>query len=371
MTRNKRVAVIIGTRPDALKLLPVINNLRLIKGLKTLVISTSQHDELLNQVVRLFDLQIDFDLMLMKDNQSLEYITSDIFSTLPTFFIKEKIDLVIVQGDTTSSMASATSAFYKKIPIAHVEAGLRTWDKYNPFPEEINRKFIDGLADLLFAPTEISKQNLLKEGIPEDRIYVTGNTIIDMVREISNNFDDPLEIKNLIEKGKRNILITLHRRESFGKTFKNMLDSIKELAKNSEINFIFPVHPNPNVKEVVYEKMNSQKNVELINPLDYISFVKLLPHLYLILTDSGGLQEEASEFSIPVLILREKTERIEGVEAGIAKILGTCKDSIIKGVELLLSNHKAYRKMKRDIKPYGDGKAGMRIAAAVKRFLNV
>jgi len=366
----KKIFFVFGTRPEAIKLAPVINEFKKnAKDYTVKVCVTSQHRELLAGFLSFFNIDSDFDLDIMKYSQNLFDITTNILLKIQNIFIEEKPDLLFVQGDTTTSFAGALSGCYLKIPVAHVEAGLRTQDKYQPFPEEINRRLVSVLTDLHFTPTETGKTNLINEGISETQIHITGNTVIDSLFHVSD----------LIEKEKHSnesnttklIVMTAHRRESFGKPIKNICNAIIELInRNHDIKVIYPVHPNPNILNPVRNLLSGIKRVELIEPLNYKEFIALLKCSYLIITDSGGIQEEAPSLGKPVLVLRNVTERPEAVKAGTVKVVGTQPRMIISEVENLLRNKNEYDKMARAINPYGDGKASKRIVDIVSSFFN-
>ncbi len=371
----KKVLFAFGTRPEAIKLAPLILKLREDNNFEIKVCVSGQHKEMLEQVLRIFNTKPDYDLRIMKENQSLFYITSETLRKFESVLRKEKPDLVIVQGDTTTTFVASLSAYYQKIKIAHVEAGLRTEDKFNPFPEEINRRLTDCIADLYFAPTERAKENLLKEGVREERIFVTGNTVIDALFIILDKQKKP-EVQRKMEEfflkrygisfKRRTILATGHRRESFGKDFEEICYGLKMIAENSDVQIVYPVHLNPNVQKPVKEILSGIKNVYLIDPLDYYTFVWLMNRSYLVLTDSGGIQEEAPSLAKPVLVMRKKTERPEGTEAGVAKLIGTERESIFRETLKLLESEEEYNKMAQAKNPYGDGKASERILAILK-----
>ncbi|MCB9219791.1 MAG: UDP-N-acetylglucosamine 2-epimerase (non-hydrolyzing) [Ignavibacteriales bacterium] len=363
---KKRISVIFGTRPEAIKLIPVILKLREIKEIDLNICVTAQHREMLDQVLEIFEIVPDVDLNLMKPNQSLSELTANIITSIDKYFLEYKPDVVIIQGDTTTVMAVSIAAFYHKIKVAHVEAGLRTFNKFSPFPEEINRTITTRIADYHFAPTEISKANLLSEGINEKQIYITGNTVIDAlflakekVQEINpivKGLNDEL-IKYLPY-----VLITGHRRENFGQGFINICESISSLAeKFPSYNFIYPVHLNPNVQDPVNKILGGKRNVVLIEPQTYLPFVSLMMNANIILTDSGGVQEEAPSLGKPVLVMRDTTERPEAVQAGTVKLVGTNKNEIISEVSKLIEDKSAYNKMANAVNPYGDGLASERI----------
>jgi len=369
-----RIMTVFGTRPEAIKLAPVIHQLEKDPRFKSIVVITAQHREMLDQVLDLFNIKPNRDLDLMRDNQDLASLTASIFIHLDPVLEEFKPDWLLVQGDTTTVMAATLAAYYRRIKIGHVEAGLRTGDKWQPFPEEINRRVASVTADLHFAPTEWARNNLLREGIAADLIKVTGNTIIDALTQITA-FPVPKEIKDLLEKkgilsGKKQlIVITAHRRENFGTPIKNICEALQLLADRyrERIEVIYPVHLNPNVNKPVHEMLNNIPNITLLPPLGYLSLVHLLKHAHLILTDSGGIQEEATGLGIPCLVLREVTERPEGIDAGVLKLVGTETDTIFNESAHLLNDQSAYQAMAQAANPYGDGNAAIKI---VKRLLS-
>ena len=367
---KKKVLFVFGTRPEAIKMAPIINIFKENnKKFITLVAVTAQHREMLDQVLHIFNIIPDYDLDLMSSDQTLESLTGKILNGISHLLIDEKPDLIFVQGDTTTTYASALAAFYKKIPVAHIEAGLRTNNKYSPFPEEINRRMASVISTYHFPPTENAMKNLLNEGIDKEKIKVTGNTVIDSLLSVSRqidkgNFDYEkkfTESCNIDFNNKKTILVTGHRRESFGKGFENICHAIKSLANDNDIQFIYPVHLNPNVQEPVNRILGNLPNIFLIEPQDYIPFVFLMKKAYIILTDSGGVQEEAPSLGVPVLVMRNTTERIEGVNVGTANLVGTDKDKIQSSIELLLNNKAVYDKMAKAINPYGNGRASLKI----------
>lgn len=365
-----KVMFIFGTRPEAIKLAPLIKKLN-----RSIICVTGQHKEMLQQVLKIFNIKPKYNLNIMKKNQTLFNITFNILLKLENILKKEKPDIVIVQGDTTTTFVASLSAFYLKIPIGYVEAGLRSYDKYQPFPEEINRRLTTHLADIYFAPTSKARDNLLKEGVSSKQIFVTGNTGIDallmMVKEVKkNNLKYEMYFrKNFgINFNKKIILVTGHRRENFGIGFKNICNAIKEIALKEDINIIYPVHLNPNVQTPVKKILSKLRNVFLLPPLEYDKFCYLMYRSYLILTDSGGIQEEAPSLGKPVLVLRNVTERKEGIKKGNAVLVGTNKDKIIKWVKNLLHNKNLYNNMRKVSNPYGDGKASNRIIRILKSW---
>ena len=351
---------------------PVLQCLASTPGIEAITCVTAQHREMLDQVLSLFGIVPEIDLDLMKPNQSLAQITAAIFTNLDPVLKDLKPDWILAQGDTTTVMATALLAYYNQIKFGHVEAGLRTGDKFQPFPEEVNRKIAGVVADLHFAPTEWSKQNLLKENIPGGHIIVTGNTVIDALQQVAEK-PAPDEVLHLLKRisGAKLILVTAHRRENFGKPLENICDALKSLAEiyGSRIHIVYPVHPNPNVKDVVYQRLGDlSENITLLPPLDYLPMVHLLKASHLVLTDSGGLQEEAPGFGVPVLVMRATTERPEGIEAGTVKLVGTESDDIILAARLLLDNPSEYERMAHSVNPYGDGHASERIVQGLLNY---
>ena len=364
----KKVLTIFGTRPEALKLAPVIKQLEAHPEIDSVTCVTAQHRELLDQVNDLFGIQPDYDLDLMLPNQSLSTLTARVFEHLPKVLDDCKPDWVLVQGDTTTVMSAALTAFYKQIKVGHVEAGLRTEDKWQPFPEEINRRVAGVVADYHFAPTTSARDNLLREGVPESQVFVTGNTIIDALQMIA---DAPFDLASSslaqIPFEKKIVLVTAHRRENYGEAIESICNGIKAVAENPayDVHFVYPVHPNPNVKSVAEAILGDVANVTLLPPLDYRSLIYLMSQSFLVLTDSGGLQEEAPALGVPVFVLREVTERPEGVEAGVAILLGTDQQRIEKMVGKIMVDEDFHQQMANAINPYGDGKAAARIVAAI------
>jgi UDP-N-acetylglucosamine 2-epimerase (non-hydrolysing) len=371
MTRM-RVMTVLGTRPEAIKLAPVVQQLAKNDRFESIVIATAQHREMLDQVLALFDIHPQRDLNLMREDQSLADLTAAIFIHLDPLLAEFQPDWLLVQGDTTTVLAAALAAFYRRIKVGHVEAGLRTGDKWQPFPEEINRRVAGVAADLHFAPTEWAKGNLLREGVPEGCIKVTGNTIIDALNQIKN-LPIPPEIERMLAdrkvlSGERKlIVVTAHRRESFGEPIREVCAAIREIAKiySNRVEIIYPVHLNPNIQQPVHELLGNIPNISLLPPLEYLPLVHLMLHAKLILTDSGGIQEEATGLGVPCLILREKTERPEGVEAGILKLVGTSREKIVAETSHLLDDQAAYHAMAHAANPYGDGHAAERIVKEV------
>lgn len=379
---TSKVLVVFGTRPEAIKMAPVVIRLKHTDGIETKVCVTAQHREMLDQVLDLFGIVADYDLDLMKPRQDLFDITTSVLLGLRNVLQDEKPDMILVHGDTTTCFAAALAAFYEGIAIAHVEAGLRTGDMRAPFPEEANRSFAARLATIHFAPTDKAADNLYKENILEGSVYVTGNTVIDallIVREMvagypasywTDLFGDAL-CGRMVDRSRRLILITGHRRENFGQGFIDLCTAIRELAERHEDwDLLYPVHLNPNVQRPVYELLDGLANVHLIEPQDYAPFVWLMDKSDIILTDSGGVQEEAPSLGKPVLVMRDVTERPEAVDAGTVRLVGTNTDRIISNVEELLMDNKCYEGMARAHNPYGDGKASERIVNILGKRLN-
>ena len=374
-----KVLTIFGTRPEAIKLAPVIKELEKNPEIVSRICVTAQHRQMLDQVLQLFEINPDFDLDLMREDQSLFDITASILQNLEEVLKEERPDIVLVHGDTTTAFVASLAAYYFKIKIGHVEAGLRTYDKYNPFPEEINRRLVDVLCDLWFAPTKNAKQNLLREGAPDDKIFVTGNTVIDALLWVTKHQASPTVQEGMkrqlydtfgvsLDK-RRVILVTGHRRESFGEGFENICQGLKKIAEhNPDIQLIYPVHLNPSVRGPVFRILGDTTNVHLIEPLDYALFVFLMNRAYIILTDSGGIQEEAPSLGKPVLVMREKTERPEAIEAGTAKLIGTDCERIFTETQQLLDDQVEYEKMSMATNPFGDGNAAERIVQVLCRY---
>lgn len=355
---------VVGTRPEAIKMAPVILALKNEPWADVRVLATAQHRQMLDQVLNFFDIQPDIDLDIMRPNQTLTELTSRLLVELNRVFLEEKPDAVLVQGDTTTVMAASLACFYHHIPIGHVEAGLRTWNIRNPFPEEANRVIAGKLAYWHFAPTESSRANLLRDQVPENDIFVTGNTVIDALlmtaaKELNLGID--------LDPAKRLVLVTSHRRENFGEPLRHICRALRALAeRNPDVQFLFPVHPNPNVKSVVHEFLDDCANIRLCAPLDYAPFVAAMKQAYLIISDSGGVQEEAPALGKPVLVLRNETERPEAVEQGVVKLVGPNFAAIVEETQRLLDDEKAYREMARGVSPYGDGHGAQRIVDVLR-----
>ena len=375
----KKILIVFGTRPEAIKMAPLVLALQKhINDIETKVCVTAQHREMLDQVLHIFDITPDFDLNIMKPGQDLYDVTSNILLGMKSILTDYKPDIVFVHGDTTTTIATALSAFYQKIPVAHVEAGLRTGDIYSPWPEEANRKLTSQITKYHFAPTQTSKMNLLNEGILENDIYITGNTVIDALLWVLNKINTTESLKKSLtkqikdnfppfENGDKLVLITGHRRENFGQGFLDMCSAIKTLAqKHPTVNFVYPVHLNPNVQEPVLNLLSGISNVFLIAPLDYEPFIYLMSKSYLILTDSGGIQEEAPSLGKPVLVMRDTTERPEAIDAGTVKLVGTNPKNIIEEVTRLIEDTHCYASMSQSHNPYGDGHSCEKIINFIK-----
>lgn len=370
--KNKKykLALVFGTRPEAIKMCPLVKHLKQNENFEVSVITTAQHRQMLDSVLNLFEITPDYDLNLMRPNQNLWELSSDILIKTKDVFEKVKPDMVFVHGDTTTASMSALSAFYSRIKIAHVEAGLRTFDKNYPFPEEINRVIVDNISDLMFCPTDKSVENLQKTNIFSG-VYKTGNTVIDALYYVVNNKKTSLDFIGL-NPNLKTILLTSHRRENFGKPLENICLAIKELIqKHNDIQVVYPVHLNPNVRNTVFPLLEGVERVKLIEPLDYAPFCSLIKHSHIILTDSGGIQEEAPALGIPVLVLRDETERPEAIQYGGVRLAGTNKEKIIKEVDELLINKKHYENMSKAINPYGDGKACIYIEEILNNYFKI
>jgi len=377
---SKKISVLIclGTRPEGIKLAPVIKSLEKQKEIFSFKIcSTDQHKEMLKQVFNFFEIKPDFNLNLMTEDQSLESFSSKLLNRIDKVISKLKPDIILVQGDTTTAFLAALSAFYKKIKVGHVEAGLRTNNKYSPFPEEINRQLISRVADFHFVPTEGPFNNLVKENIDRDKIFLTGNTIVDAINwsiEKINRNKNEMELRGLFKRlNSKNkiILVTMHRRESFGEGIANVCNALKVVAnKYKNIQIVYPVHLNPNVRKPVFKILSDVDNILLADPLNYESFIWLMNKSYFIITDSGGVQEEAPTLKKPVLVIRKKTERTESVDCGISKLIGTDRDNIVENVSNLIENEDNYNGMVPNINPYGDGHAADKILECIVKRLS-
>lgn len=373
-----KILTVFGTRPEAIKMAPLVDALNKDTDFESKVCVTAQHREMLDQVLELFAITPDYDLNIMKAGQSLSEITSKILLGLEPILKEFQPQLVLVHGDTSTTLSAGLAAFYQQIPIGHVEAGLRTGDLSSPWPEEGNRKLTGAITKLHFAPTASSQTNLLNEGVPTDKIAITGNTVIDALMMVSNKLNDNTQLaKSLdaqfpqLDASKKLILVTGHRRESFGNGFERICEALAELAsKHADIQILYPVHLNPNVREPVNRILQGHDNIHLIEPQDYLPFVYLMNKAYLILTDSGGIQEEAPSLGKPVLVMRDVTERPEAVNAGTVQLVGTDKQKIVRSIEKLLQDEILYNKMSRAHNPYGDGQACQHIIAKIKQHFS-
>jgi UDP-N-acetylglucosamine 2-epimerase len=368
-----KILTVFGTRPEAIKLTPVIRALQRRAGVRSVTCSTGQHREMLDQVLRLFQIPPDYDLSIMTRAQSLSDVTSAVLHGVDAVIKKEKPDRVLVQGDTTSAMAASLSAFYNKVPVGHVEAGLRSGDIHRPWPEEINRRFVDQIADLLFAPTAQAKLALEREGLGNRRIIVTGNTVVDALLEVRALIDASAELRGslaarfgFLDPRKRLILVTGHRRESFGEGIVRICRALTMLAQRPDIEILYPVHLNDNVRAPVMDLLAGLPSVHLSEPAEYVPFCYLMSRAHIILTDSGGVQEEAPAFRKPLLVMRDVTERPEGVRAGVARLVGTDTENIVQATAHLLDDASAYDAMICGSNPYGDGRAAPRICQAIQ-----
>ena len=371
---TKKILFIFGTRPEAIKMAPLIKEIQKSENFESKICVTAQHRQMLDQVLKIFEIEPDHDLNIMTSNQSLFDITAKIIAGLQEVLVSEKPDLVVVQGDTTTTFAASLAAFYTKTMVAHLEAGLRTMNKFAPFPEEINRRITSAIADIHLAPTPWARDNLLRENIDPKNVFVTGNTVIDalfsvvaILKKSHPNFDS---LFKGIDFGKKVVLITGHRRENFGEGFRNICEAIRDLARTfPDVEFVYPVHFNPNVRKPVNEILHGVRNVHLLEPLDYEPFVYAMERSCLILTDSGGVQEEAPSLGKPVLVMRDTTERPEAIEAGTVRLVGTDKKRIVDGVSTLLTDSAEYLRMSRAHNPYGDGLASQRIVKILSDWL--
>lgn len=366
---KKLVFCVVGTRPEAIKMAPVIKALKKNPQFDTRVLVTGQHKDILNNILVEFEIRPDVNFEIMTPNQSLSALSSKLISKFDEIFKRESPDIVLVQGDTTSAMIASLTCFYNKIPIGHIEAGLRTGDIYNPFPEEVNRLLIGRIAQLHFAPTKNAEQNLLDEGIEQSKIFLTGNTSIDSLHFIKNQVsDESMEGRS----NNRLILVTIHRRENFGIVLEGICDAICELVeRNGDIDVLIPVHPNPEVQKIILKRLGKKGRISLVEPLSYTEFVKMIKKAYFILSDSGGVQEEAPALSKPVLVLRDKTERIEAIEIGVAKLVGTDPKNIVKECQILLDSNEEYRTMIKGYSPYGDGKSAEKIRDGIIKYFDI
>lgn len=356
-----KVMTVFGTRPEAIKMAPLVQKLKQDERFEEVTVVTAQHREMLDQVLNIFKIQPDYDFNIMKKNQSLEGITAKVLVDMTKVLKEVKPDIVLVHGDTTTTFAASLASFYLQCPLGHVEAGLRTWNKYSPFPEEMNRQMTDDLTDLYFAPTKVSKQNLIKENHHSENIFITGNTAIDALAETVQD-DYHHEVLDLIKPGNKIILVTMHRRENQGEPMRRVFKVMKQVVDSHDnVEIIYPVHLSPRVQKVAHEILGNDPRIHLIAPLDVVDFHNLAKLSYFIMTDSGGVQEEAPALNKPVLVLRDTTERPEGVEAGTLKLVGTQVDQVKKAMLELLENKVVYEQMAQARNPYGDGHASERI----------
>jgi UDP-N-acetylglucosamine 2-epimerase (non-hydrolysing) len=366
-----KVLTVFGTRPEAIKMAPLVKKMNKASRIESILCVTAQHREMLDQVMELFELVPDYDLNIMKPNQTISQITSNVLIGLEEILKKEKPDMILVHGDTTTTFASALAGFYQQIKVGHVEAGLRTYDKYSPYPEEMNRILTGNIADIHFAPTDRNRQNLLREAIPDDKIFITGNTVIDALLEVANK---PYEFENEVLKdidfeNKRVITVTCHRRENLGENMEHIFSAIKDIAEEfDDTEIIYPVHMNPKVRDIARKILGNTRRIHLIEPLQYQPFVNLMARSYLIITDSGGMQEEAPSLGKPVLVVRKETERPEAIEAGTVKLAGVSRDTIYRMTKELLTDKDAYEKMAHAANPYGDGHACERIIEILVQY---
>lgn len=367
-----KVMTVFGTRPEAIKMAPLVKKLNEEEGIESVLCVTAQHREMLDQVLELFQLTPDYDLNIMKQNQTINQITSNVLIGLEDVLKKEKPDVVLVHGDTTTTFAAGLASFYQQIKVGHVEAGLRTYDKYSPYPEEMNRVLTGHIADFHFSPTERNRVNLLKEAIDDDNIYITGNTVIDALLEVVDKpyeFEDET-LKNIDFEGRRVITVTCHRRENLGENMEHIFGAIRKIAEEfKDVEIIYPMHMNPKVRETANKILKDMERVHLIDPLQYQPFVNLMAKSYFIITDSGGMQEEAPSLGKPVLVVRRETERPEAVEAGTVKLAGVEMETIYKMSKELLIDKTAYDDMAHAANPYGDGHACERIVDILKKKL--
>ena len=370
----KKIIVIFGTRPEAIKLAPVIKSLQKSKKISLKVCVTAQHREMLDQILKNFNIKPDYDLDLMKKKQNLEDLTSLVMKSLKKIFLKEKPDLVIVHGDTTTTLAASLASYYMQIDVAHIEAGLRTNNIYSPWPEEVNRKIVGVIAKYHFAPTKSAVSNLLKENIVKKNIYKTGNTVIDslklaykIIRDKKGFIKSFNKKFSFIDHEKKLILVTGHRRENFGDNFKRVCEALKKISYRKDVQIVYPVHRNPKVINPAEKLLKSCKNIFLIDPLEYLEFMHIMSKSYFIITDSGGIQEEAPALGKPVLVTRKTTERPEAINEGTAKLVGTSLDKIVSESVILLENKKAYNCMNKKKNLFGDGKASERIVKIIER----
>ncbi|MDP8299902.1 MAG: UDP-N-acetylglucosamine 2-epimerase (non-hydrolyzing) [Candidatus Tantalella remota] len=366
-----KVLTVCGTRPEAIKLAPVILQLKKDKSIRSYLCTTGQHRQMLDPMFKVFGIKPDHDMNIMRKGQSLEDIVSKVVLKMGKVLEEITPDIVLVQGDTTTAFVVSLAAYLKKIKVGHVEAGLRSNDKYKPFPEEINRRLVSHIADLHFAPTPLAARNLIRENIDKKSVFVTGNTVIDALSIVAGGKKaaEP-DVLRALDPSKKIILVTAHRRESFGRDFRNMCGALKKIAvSRDDVEIVYPVHLNPEVRKTVNSTIKKVPNIHLLEPMEYVPFVRLMKRAYLVLTDSGGIQEEAPALDKPVLVMREVTERPEGIKAGCARLVGVKTADIVVGTINLLKNKKMYSRMAKAVNPYGDGKASKRIISAIKKHV--
>lgn len=366
-----KVMCIFGTRPEAIKMAPVVKELKKHEDIETVVCVTGQHRQMLDQVLEVFKIKPDYDLDIFKPGQSLTDITVNSISGIEKILEEERPDILLIQGDTTTVFSGALAAFYQKIKIGHIEAGLRSGNLFSPYPEEANRKLVGVLADYHFCPTDANRQNLLEEGYPDEKIYITGNTVIDALKyTVDEDFDFQDEVLNNLDyENEKIILLTSHRRENLGEPMRNIFSAVRdELKDRKDIKVVFPIHLNPKVREIAHEILDEMDNIVFVEPLDYLPFTNLMNKSYLIMTDSGGIQEEGPSLGKPILVLRNETERMEGIEANTARLVGTDYDNIRKNLKDLLDNEESYREMAHANNPYGDGNTSKRIVEIIKNI---
>lgn len=376
-SQRTKILIVFGTRPEAIKMAPIVKELKeRTNKFEVAVCVTAQHRHMLDQVLDLFKIKPEFDLDIMQEKQSLSEITSRVLAGVERVVDEYQPDIVLVHGDTTTTFAASLASFYKQVPVGHVEAGLRTGNIYAPWPEEMNRKLTSALSTYYFAPTKKSRENLLQENIPEDRVFITGNTVIDALFDVvgylkSSNLKKEMEsMFPFLDASKRLILVTGHRRENFGEGFENICKALQQISRREDVEIVYPVHLNPNVQEPVNRLLSGRSNIFLIDPLDYLPFVYLMERSYLIITDSGGVQEEAPSLGKPVLVMRESTERPEAVEAGTVLLVGTDTNKIVSLTGKLLDSTGFYREMSMAHNPYGDGEAAKRIMEVLENAID-
>ncbi|MCI5192029.1 MAG: UDP-N-acetylglucosamine 2-epimerase (non-hydrolyzing) [Candidatus Electrothrix sp. AU1_5] len=374
MANPKKILTIFGTRPEAIKMAPLVRALQAAEGIEARLCVTAQHRQMLDQVLDLFQVTPDYDLDIMQPGQGLTEVTCNVLTGLRDVLEEVQPDRVLVHGDTTTTLAASLAAYYMRIPVGHVEAGLRTGNIYAPWPEEINRKLTGGIADCHYAPTPWAKENLLREGVPEEQVLVTGNTVIDALLWVDRKLEQDSGLQEamadrfpFLNKEQQCILVTGHRRESFGQGFDNICHALLELAQRDDVQVVYPVHLNPNVQEPVHRILGQKENVHLIEPVDYLPFIWLMRNAYLIITDSGGIQEEAPSLGKPVLVMRETTERPEAVEAGTVQLVGSDRKAIVTAAQRLLDDQQQYERISFTHNPYGDGRACERIVEDIRK----